>query len=901
MQTILSFEQLCEHDMRISTALGLCFRYYCEYKAGGEKNYLLKAYHCAVVHLGVNRSNIKLYFAVIFLNLEIERLDKAEDMLKNIKSYRRYLRRDDTNYLYYNFLYALFHIRKGKPKAANKHITRIDGNPGSEAKMLLGTLYCELNNFDIANQCFVNAYSLGNRSPMLFFSVKLMLDLFENGDYSLLIPFVKWAAAHKAPINRILGNYAGQLNQLIDDINLCKTLYSQNNVEWLLRKICLMLIEKHDLTEGSYFYYREAEVKQFQIPLLYNFLIKCAAKNRIDETTDKLGLSHHALATFFAEGELDSDVKPIVYHMLLTDKKYSDLTQEYKNDILQFAGYCLENNMRGRHYFSLYRYIMFFASREGDNKSFATAAKLIIPPLFMFRLTLPQNSGVKTLWVCEPEKKDAAIYKAATDVITVLASSPSFEYFCFDASQKELIGIKPSIVRLVENADIRLYRELFKRGTVSTEVLINLSKQIIAFDEIDDFELSADILQKTLLDSSLTNRFKNMVSAALGRLYMQAGEDKKAFNCFKVLNTKGLSAKSIEQMLIVFVEAGEHELAMRLIESYEEFLPEKTLFYAVRKIIEVNEFHERVAVYAFRLILKGRCDQALLNVAINHYRASQAEWHELAKVISALNVSSEGLDELILNRAIWMRKCDKKTQEDFARLFRLNPENGILTKFAQYLCYEIICNDFVLEFETVDILEKLAERAWLSQNISEADRMLHYSLSKFYITNSVSSLKSDAIMRKAFYFAEQDSFLLPCFKQIKDKNIINPYIEKNQAFIYKALPEKTVKLCFRQQGGEWCQKPMKYHRFGIFSAQLPVFYGESLEFYYAEEMPSGSIATHAQAVENTLIPILDRPDDMYYVINSLLINEKLFRYDRVEAVLNTIIKEPPRLRSKPRL
>ena len=110
--------------------------------------------------------------------------------------------------------------------------------------------------------------------------------------------------------------------------------------------------------------------------------------------------------------------------------------------------------------------------------------------------------------------------------------------------------------------------------------------------------------------------------------------------------------------------------------------------------------------------------------------------------------------------------------------------------------------------------------------------------------------------------------------------------------MYKSQPDKNCRLYYRIEGsGAYTAVPMQYIRYGIYLAAVPMFYNETLTYYFSEELSSGSVTTREFSVKNTKPFVHENPDDPYFTINNAIICEHMFKHDQVEKLISGLVKD----------
>jgi hypothetical protein len=218
----------------------------------------------------------------------------------------------------------------------------------------------------------------------------------------------------------------------------------------------------------------------------------------------------------------------------------------------------------------------------------------------------------------------------------------------------------------------------------------------------------------------------------------------------------------------------------------------------------------------------------------------------------------------------------------------------------------MIINDVVPEYGTLNALEKiyLSHKSEPEGGLDEYG-LLAIGLCGVYFRSGMTTFHSDTIRDAAIglseRLSERQGILFPLFREFRDRYEKRPFIEMNQPFLYKSLPGKDVRLYCRVDGEPiYTAYTMKYVRFGLYLAAVPVFYGEKVDYYFSEEMPAGSITTQEKRHENDALYLCEDSnagDQMFFTVNNAIIYERMFKYDKVEAIINGLVKDVKNVRS----
>ena len=891
-QSARSSERLFANRRLTKRAIALALRYWLRGRLANNQKDMEQAYHTAAAMLGNNPGSAALYLLCAFLCTERNNADEAAAYLETLKPFRASWKAS-APFLYGAHLYlqARISLLDGKERAALKHYRTLDKyNESSRVlalDMLLGELDLHMGEWASA-YAFLNYASLsGAASPFLYAAAHWY---FRNApaeapEGALLPAYLRWALTQTLDLTDILMRRRAEISAVVtEQPALGKRLYAAYAPDWVLDALCGRMLDNGDMSETAFYYYKEAEAKQLYSPRLNETLILSAYRNGIES------ISRYSLTRYLDGGSPDAELKPFIYHLLLTTPEYAPIAARVQNDILQCACYCLESRLAGRMYYSLYRFLLEKAE-EGlftDAALLRAAESTLQRVLFVYEVTVG-SPKVTSLWVFEREKKESRAYEVRDGKAYVAAASMQFTAHCFGDGMRTMPESALRRRQLVENADTALYLRFFRAGFTPPELLITLTRRCLALEELPDSLLP--VLSAAMSDSSLSRLFRMRAAAALGNHYTRTGDYARAADYYKDLDENALDERDLEQMLLVRIHTRDYTRAAQLIVKKAEYISDRNLFYALKQLTADSGAHnESIADVAYELILKSWYDKTLIAIVLNHYKGSQAEWQALSRALAAMSVSERRLDEIILQNAVTMHMPDAGAQRVFARMCDMDEENPLLRDFALYLSYEIIVNGMTPSHETVERLERLFLRG--------EEHFIAYALAHVYLAQGTSAIPSESILSRAVRFCEEDGILFPVFKQLKDKSLLTPYIEKHQPFVCHAAPGKQILLACKADGDTaFTEKPMRYVRFGLYMTLVPHFFDETLTYCFVTQMPTGSVSSKEMTVKNSRMHLLSAPGDAFYTLNDALIFEQLFKYDKVEQMITERLAPLPRMKS----
>lgn len=885
-------------------------RTYQHYRLTGDKESLERSAHLSSTYFSMNFHFIWAYYLAVQIELELGQTAKAQLMLDRLKHFRGGIKGRPRMFAIHQYLSAAVDLKRGKARGARKAAAALaaygdglrDARDRALVDALLGGYYILSRERELALRHLLAA--LNNNADSMEYSALIMIfahDLLVGEKYvgdeaaPLMAAYARFAIAHGlAPeLAGVAERNQEALLQLVHkDMDLCMGIYEATKAEWLLKGIVVRLMRDKDFGDLALKYYKLAEARQMHLPGLASALV-CAARK-----SEKYDLSRHTLERYFAEEiNMDEETSGFAYYLLLGQ----GWTDRVEKNAIMFGVRVIESLAHSKYLPTICVFLL--GKLPDDDPRFEAYVKkafdIAKDSLFMHDLKF-DNPQARYVWVFEKEKAFSKICEISDGRAVATAFRPDFKYVVFDDAMKDIVDCDVQVTsRIAGSLDFKLLKRLYEANpmtnTISPELLIALSEYYMNQKDID--QVGVDLLIRAAGHKEISDSFKARVRAALGAYHASKIDYGEAARYYEGVDPGALSPEAVEDMLIAYVNADMHEQAALLI-AQKPPVSDRALFYSLRKIGSDRALHKDIAAVAYELVFKSWYDKNLVTIALEHAQADQREWQEFSRALTRLNAPSDILDENILNNAIYTRRFDIGAQKVYNAFFDRRPDSPHVLAFAMFAAYEAIIAGAKPEYETIEVLEKLAlgpvadDESW-----DEDIRFVHYGLSHIYLNHSISTVNSVKILRRSMRYCETDGFIFPIFKEVKDKSLLTPYIEKNQPFIYKGGKGKRVVLFYKSASdADFVQKNMRYIRFGLYAANLPVFHGETLQYMISEEASSGSIVTKEAQVENNLMRLVENAADLYYIINNAIIYESMFKYEAVEEIITEHLREAPRVK-----
>jgi len=856
-----------------------------DYRLTGGFEHLKKAMAIAGRFVNSRRLSVPALLFAVLVCIEADDVESARSILNNIERHKSYYRFNNIEVFgEIMFLSALCDLRKRKPLERSRELKVLEEceaeHDFSVLPLFLGILEFERLNLNKAGEYFKKCYEKGCRSSYFFgYLYRFFQKEVKPGMEEVLDWFINRVLSENIDLSSFIMRNKKVLNeQIFFDRGTIHKLYDKYKQSFLLEIICNSHIKKGDFSKGEYEYYKKAE--QTKIDGICGAIVK-AAKNTDDEN-----ISRYTISRFLKEPQ-DDDSVAFVYHLIISGKKYSDLLASNKLDIVEFGKNAIKLSNKGRHYNSLYKYMLDVSNDDDSIKAYADELERVLFDSLFGKLIEFENTSVTHMWVYESECVNTKVYAVTGGQTRIKTNNlnDDFEYVCYDIKTALIVDANMKKRNTIENADFKLCLHLYKKGYCSDELMIFLSSRIINGGGYAD--CAVDILNQTVSIKNISDEFKMQVCAKIASIMCEIGNYEKAYESSKGIRDHYLKDQHLACMIDAFIDSRSFDKLCELINQRSKIISDDLMIKVIDQIVEDGVFAPQVASFAFALLMRGCYSPFVLDAVIKHYKGGNVEYEQLFIKLLNSNIMSAEIAEIVIRNNSYCPPLNETAQKAFVNLYETshNHQNEYIEIFTYFLIYEIIVNGTKLKAYTIEVLEKIYEES--------SDRLLAYALCTFYLENRARSSKSVKIINDASDFMEADGIVIPIIKKWNNLEVqIAPYIQKKQPFFYKTRPGASVFLYYKLDNDvEFKVKPMKYFRFGIYLASVTMFYNEKITYCISEEMRSGSILTKEEIFVNRSISSSENSGKFSEINSGLMYLEKS-RYDRAESAIERYLRPP---------
>ena len=872
------------------SVIALLSRLYVKFLETGAFGYADNAFFISVKSLKNSTQNVIYVLAAAFFEMETGRNGAAYKRISVCENYKGYLKNNQPEiYAFYLYIKASIMFKQKETRSGIKIyreiISLLEQNESLDSISILSAfLNIEYDNFGSAKkrlECYID----NNKGNYLFYICLFKYLSSKNKSIyctpKLLYPFLKWGMAHGVNLRNIINLHSNKLYDIfLKDKVLCVKLYSLYDNEEILRQICMDYIEKNDFSKEAFKYYSLAVNKQIFIPGINNFFIVSSFYN------NKTDFGIYPIKNFLRFGDMKDDIRPYIYYLVLSNKKFYEVLRENSYDIVKFGIMSVRKKLRGKYYDNIYKFIIENKSGFDIREEYIKEMKdILFPRLFLCEIKA-ENLDAKYCFVFEKNRGKADIYPIENGVCEIKIVSEQPEFFIAD-TKKRFMESDIFLNRYVENVKFSLYKLFYADGYISDELDMVLANYYLNVEYPEDICIENF---ERVLKLDISTDFRMRILAAVGSLYYYNEDFEKALMCFRDVELKYVKDKYIQNMFEVFIKFNEFDTAIKIIAEKSYCVSDRVLFNIVRKLVKIDYLRPMLVKCSYELLLKSRYDRNTIKLLTEQYKGSRGDWLIMCDKLYKMGTPNRSVDEKFMKMSMRIRIFDSEVQNVFVFMYENDRNNELIFEFAEYCCYEMIVNSVKPDLNTVKVLEDLF--------FLNDEEMISYALSHTYIIHNMKTENTREIINAALEFMRKRNLIFPIFKNSECDFENNSYIEKNYPFIYYAPSDKSILFYFREKGEfDFYSKSMKYLDFGIYYINIPIFFGEEIEYYICENKEKGSVETQKQIVSNKNLSFRSNiEEDLFFEINNSIMCENMGRYEDAEDIINKKIRKNKKLR-----
>ena len=678
--------------------------------------------------------------------------------------------------------------------------------------------------------------------------------------------------------------------------NTLEKLYAKYESKDLLTAICSMLIKGH-LRSNRYFRWFKLGVEaQLRVTELHEYYMY-AIDERLEEE-----LPQQILLYFIYNSSLNDKKRAYLYARIVKNKQSNgSIYRTYARKIEQFAKKQLESGAISENLAVLYQDLV--DEDQVTEELYPALAKIAYKAEIF--CPNPRIKGVAVSWCAlkgeeyVPLQEQVALVNLySKDALISLVGENEERYVAtVEYEVRYILRQDDKLAALMQWARQSLYQQL----------------EHIAFDgAYMRFNENAEQICKQCLElTEVRKDFRNRILTQL-IYYCNEHQQTDALEYYlRSLDIQSLNLPDRNKILEICINQEAYDLAWQIIDQYgyehigigkllqlflrclaEQTMPDQVVSeqiavgqsdatcHATNSICpQVSErLLGQISNYLF---LKGRRDPELLAYLVKHYEGPTQTLYRIWQSARKDDLQAQRLEEQFLVQAMFAGEELSTKQNVFLSYYRQGGDRRIITAYLNIIAYLALLQNQIIDKE---LLECMVTELNNSENELYMIAVLkHASNHVEEITN-----EEEPVLAQLLSMAVVRNLVLPCFKNLSAK-IELPNTMKNKQYIeYQTKPDTRVTLSYRLIGknlpqSEFTSELLTPMMAGIYTRSFLLFYGESFEYYFTEEIGDEVIRTSP-----TLLPwrgMDGKATSNYSKINEML---RLYEEQKIDELSNKI-------------
>ncbi len=790
---------------------------------------------------------------------------------------------------YCDYLEALL---ERNPEVVQKNAERVREllrkNPGSMRLTWL-VLYLDENvAADTAERLKLikRAFNKGSRSPLLYiealaaikeypddwdemdeFSIQTIWWGVRNGViYDTLVPRMTYLALRMDGYSKIL-------------IKVLKAYYDSFKSEEIPEAACTILIRNAKYGKNELAWYTIGIEKSLKVTRLYESYL-----NSVPADYDKL-LPRQVLLYFGMKSGVSDERMALLYaNMIHHQSQVSDLLKENNENILNFAARCAESGRISKNLSAVYEYAA--ALKEPEDKD--AFEKAVAPLVFRHRIRI-QDKRARNIIIAEDgiiSLKKAPVTDGRA-YVTIYGSEYSM---AFEYDDGRLMVPGPSVRDRQALRPSHFIHALTKFGSDLAGVafyVCGIGRRAAAVTEMNA-ECAKTLVSSSDIEPALREEYRR----ELMRFLYEHDRLDELDELLAEVPAKTFSSHTRAEVIRYMVILGMHKAAYECVTSCgHEGVDPKILVRLVSRMIQegVNTEDPRLLDLCFMVFTAGKYDEVMLSFLCQNFHGTVRDMRDIWKAAMSFGADVEVIEERILIQMLYSRSFVGEKDEIFLDYFRHGGREKLIRAFLDYSAYEFFVKDRITSDELFTVMMKRL------RNGDEMSEVCALALTKYASDENKASDRIRKELAGVVSFLMERGFMFEYFRVYR-RFVPAMALFSDRTFIeYKASPKCRVVLHTMISGTD--EGTDTYHRDtmfdmyeGVFTENMVLFFGETLQYYVTEEKDGKSNLTESRSIERDVTRI-DRNDSRYDLINDMLVCQSVDDKESLRGLMKQYINK----------
>lgn len=661
-------------------------------------------------------------------------------------------------------------------------------------------------------------------------------------------------------------------------IRLLKCLYELFPQKDILFALCKKMIRNNYCNKADHAYYKLAVKEQLRLDRLYEHYIVT-----LDKTANQL-IDQQALLYFSMTNFPTPEDAAYVYSYVVRNKDINPaIYRAYLKKMEQFAVNQMKAGVISGSHAVLYADVLRPSIIDRE------MAQILPELIFTYQVECKDNS-IQSVCVAHKEEKTVQMvpFEVKNGVRQALVQiyTENAEIFLVDEwGNYHLMSWEEKIFRLMHAENF--LETCYEIGSDNRKLLLHMWEKNKNYNRKDDMliELQKQISQM----ENLREEVQNSCVVALVEYYYEHYNVELLEAYLNSVNLKLLSAKDRDKMLELMILRDMYD---KVIESVEVFgcstsMQAKRLSkLCVRGIFSPQEERDRATLLTmgFFAFKTGRIEERLLQYLVDRYNGTTGDMYELWREAKERELETTSLEERLLAQMLFAESYVEDSFSVFVSYCNSGMNRKLVRAYFSYCAYKYFVKD---RMTSTDLFEMLKKESFLENNQICVLALLKYYARKDNLVEAEKAFVNFHIQRFV-----QKKLIFAFYKEFEGRITLPAYMLDKYYVEYRTNPKHKLKIHYSCgiEEDDLREEEMLDAGYGVFTKELILFYGESLQYFITEESEHGVEIVESRMINHTETE-LAYGTTKYGKINEILMTRELQDEKTLYSLLEQYYKE----------
>lgn len=706
---------------------------------------------------------------------------------------------------------------------------------------------------------YLEAYYLFWQEPYL---------LAELGEFELSV--LHWAAKQKVMTKELGVQVISMLSAKKEFSKLLyhilEQCYEVSPEEEILSAICGYLIKSQCFTPSYHKWYEQAIAANLRITGLYEAYLMSLDEREITDIPKVVQLY------FLYDNSLPYQKKAVLYvNIIAAKEKRPEVYQKYRRNMEQFAMEQIEAEHINDNLAIIYTEVL------GDGIFNEEISGHFAKLLFTHKISTFKNGIVKA-YVCQKALQQPLMAPVTGNVAYLQICTGTY-CLLFEDSYGNLLCESVPVTDEALLEPERYIRSCIHTAPGELPYMLYQMQDKTSYDAFTEEDTRCFL--PLLASKQVSASYKAALQPKMIQYYLKRDYSTLTGKYLLELDYGIATAEGRRFLIEALVEEHLYEKAYALVQQYGyDYLGNAAKVALCSYAVETAGYEEDDFLLGFATMafLNGKYNDVMLIYLCKYYNGPTKQMAELWKAAGVFEIDTFDLEERILTQMLYTTDYVPDIQEIYDSYSMGGGRKMVCIAYLSYFAHAYFTKDAVVPEQVFAQIRKYY-REGESLNDACLLGLLKYLAEKEQRSREETDLADELLEH---YTAKNCYFSF--YRKFEKKLIIKYHLYDKFFVEYHARPRSRVVIHYSFDGTTYLDEEMKEPYDGIYSKEFILFFGDTVQYYMAEESEGETKVTESDCLSNQSITE-NAKESRYERLNEMLFQETLEEHDNLKREL----------------